>query len=421
MKELIGIEFNFPYSSLIKIADLINYDGPLLSHFVNPKGDNFLFYWVDVNENYNRWLLIRIDLYTLQNYLQKKIPLHDIVSNPNDGFVYSVDIDHDINYTNSKMVFAFNLFEEYIPSKESFYEFEPQEEVDLFSLSLQQKSGLLELHISGQGIKYGSIPLDKYSVIIPKIEDIRKNLASKYISLYKNNKDLKLDKDAILSLYQETNYEYIYDLAGSFRIILRPTRSQLIVPGISSYADEFANEFVSLIGSGYNEKFLHDFSDKYNKTIIKKYSDFVSYISDEKLDFGLRWCNALSESSSYKNIESKDTESILSNLSKFEYDETETIKTIGKFYSINTHSFSYSFESDKEENIKSSGKFDKKLFNLVKFISFAESYYVEIKREVKEQLGARPKRNDTMSLFKTLEEDHLINPELPNIIVVPDE
>ncbi|KQC07840.1 MAG: hypothetical protein APR54_05525, partial [Candidatus Cloacimonas sp. SDB] len=198
MKELIGIEFNFPYSSLIKIADLINYDGPLLSHFVNPKGDNFLFYWVDVNENYNRWLLIRIDLYTLQNYLQKKIPLHDIVSNPNDGFVYSVDIDHDINYTNSKMVFAFNLFEEYIPSKESFYEFEPQEEVDLFSLSLQQKSGLLELHISGQGIKYGSIPLDKYSVIIPKIEDIRKNLASKYISLYKNNKDLKLDKDAIL-------------------------------------------------------------------------------------------------------------------------------------------------------------------------------------------------------------------------------
>ena len=30
-----------------KVADLIYFDGPLLSHYVTNKGDNYLFYWID--------------------------------------------------------------------------------------------------------------------------------------------------------------------------------------------------------------------------------------------------------------------------------------------------------------------------------------------------------------------------------------
>ena len=53
MKTINGFSINFDFSKLIKVADLIYYDGPLLSHYVSNKGENYLFYWVDVDNEYN--------------------------------------------------------------------------------------------------------------------------------------------------------------------------------------------------------------------------------------------------------------------------------------------------------------------------------------------------------------------------------
>ena len=44
-----------------KVADLIYFDGPLLSHYVTNKGDNYLFYWIDQDDTNNRWMFIRTD------------------------------------------------------------------------------------------------------------------------------------------------------------------------------------------------------------------------------------------------------------------------------------------------------------------------------------------------------------------------
>ena len=63
MKTINGFSINFDFSKLIKVADLIYYDGPLLSHYVSNKGENYLFYWVDVDNEYNRWVVIRTDIF----------------------------------------------------------------------------------------------------------------------------------------------------------------------------------------------------------------------------------------------------------------------------------------------------------------------------------------------------------------------
>ena len=69
MKTINGFSINFDFSKLIKVADLIYYDGPLLSHYVSNKGENYLFYWVDVDNEYNRWVVIRTDIFSIQQYL----------------------------------------------------------------------------------------------------------------------------------------------------------------------------------------------------------------------------------------------------------------------------------------------------------------------------------------------------------------
>ena len=78
-----------------KVADLIYFDGPLLSHYVTNKGDNYLFYWIDQDDTANRWMFIRTDYDNIQKYTNKKQTLRNVLSSPLDDIVYTVDIDEE--------------------------------------------------------------------------------------------------------------------------------------------------------------------------------------------------------------------------------------------------------------------------------------------------------------------------------------
>ena len=147
MNTINGFNIKFDFSKLIKVADLIYFDGPLLSHYMSEKGENYLFHWVDSDDEYNRWVVLRTDIISIQNYLERKINLRSLTVEANDGFVYSVDIDDDLNYTNIKVVPIEALPDDYIPSEESFYTFKVEDDIDLSALSKKYSSGILEIHI----------------------------------------------------------------------------------------------------------------------------------------------------------------------------------------------------------------------------------------------------------------------------------
>ena len=69
MKNVKGFDIQFDFSNFKKIADLICFEGPLLSHYVSSKGDDYLFYWVDRDDNDNRWMVLRVSLASLQKYM----------------------------------------------------------------------------------------------------------------------------------------------------------------------------------------------------------------------------------------------------------------------------------------------------------------------------------------------------------------
>jgi len=101
LKEVNGKPSDFNISSLKKVSDLIYFDGPLLSHFKNNDGDDFLFYWVDVDEKYNRWVIFKTEPYELKDYLDGNMILADIMKNT---ILYCVDIDNNLNYHNIKII-----------------------------------------------------------------------------------------------------------------------------------------------------------------------------------------------------------------------------------------------------------------------------------------------------------------------------
>lgn len=120
MKTIEGYKITYDFSGFRKIADLICFDGPLLSHYVSGNGDDYLFYWVDRDDSDNRWLVLRVSLANLQKYIGGKSSLRELIESPNDGYLYSVDVDNDINYHNVKLVQPSALPEDYLPESDSF-------------------------------------------------------------------------------------------------------------------------------------------------------------------------------------------------------------------------------------------------------------------------------------------------------------
>ena len=144
MKRIEGYNIEYDFSQFKKVADLIYFEGPLLSHYVSSKGDDYLFYWVDKDESDNRWLVLRTSLANLQKYMGKVITLRELIESPNDGYLYSVDVSNDISYHDVKLVQPSALPEEYLPEKDSYYAFEPipmdeAEELMTYELTIPYK------------------------------------------------------------------------------------------------------------------------------------------------------------------------------------------------------------------------------------------------------------------------------------------
>jgi len=401
MKSDLGILVDFDFSHLTKVTDLIYFDGPLLSHYIDNSGENYIFYWIDVNSTFNRWLFFRVDLNLLQDFVNKKIPLYDLILNRSELFLYSVDIDTDDQYSNIRLVLTKDLDTSYLPSQKSFYEFKPQSNLSLLALSRKYNSGIMEFRITGDSVNYGSIALSKLAPLIPKIEDIRKDLANKYI---KNRRrflagDKNAQKDNSKTLALDTQFELVYSLAGSFRLVLRPIGTQTTLIGEKSFSDEFAEEIIKLFNSGFSKESISEFSDKYNKNLIKKYNDLIQYLNTSKLGLDVGWCNNNSQINYAQKISSKQTHEILENLMYLNYDDIEELKYRGKFYSINTHTGAYCFESTEGDDFRSSGFFDEMRKQMALCISFNKIYDVVISRKTTEKVGAKEKIKDVLISF----------------------
>lgn len=104
------------------IKDLIYYDGSLLTLFENDIYEKYLYYWCDVDENCNRWMVIKINDKLLNKYLINKITLKDLIIKPIDKILYIVDIDNLVKYKNVYLIKPHDLPNEYIPDSDSYFD-----------------------------------------------------------------------------------------------------------------------------------------------------------------------------------------------------------------------------------------------------------------------------------------------------------
>ena len=153
MERLFGVRVNDrDLKGLSKVADLIYFDGPLLSLFTDKFGNSYLFYWVDSDNISNRWLVFRVTERQIAEYMNRQIPLTELVNNPCGGYHYSVDIterpDQNLELENVTIVSPNDLPLNYKPRANSFYASEPiyyQDGRNFFKIPIEGKWSLDDL------------------------------------------------------------------------------------------------------------------------------------------------------------------------------------------------------------------------------------------------------------------------------------
>lgn len=393
MIQIQGIKGILSLNELTKVSDLIYFDGPFLSHYIHSSGDNYLSYWVDCDDNMQRWLVFRIGITFLQKYVEKKMSLLDVFRQIDEGFVYLIDVDSKGQATQPLIVFLDKLPNDYFPDSDSFYDFSLERESDVESLSLANNSGLFEIHFTGADVKYGNMPFDKYSKCLQKIEDLRLSCAGSFVKNIKasdNYKRLKPnDKNKVLNeLHLNTNFQYIYSLAGSVRVLLRPQNFQISLGQTS--ADDFAKELIRLFKAGFNVEDLRDYATEYGQDTLVKFNELLESLKKCNVDLEVSWTNAKQKLRVGQKICKKDKIKILNNLSKsIETTQEESFK--GRFYSLNTKNGDFSFETVDDDDVKISGKFDKDIINIVPTLTFEQTYDIIVERKFQNCLTKKKK------------------------------
>jgi hypothetical protein len=104
--------------NLTKKGDLLYYEGPLLSHFVDDKDNNYLVKWVDNDDTTHTWLIIRT--YQLLAHFKKEISFLDLIKNADK--LWLIKLDDDLNLCYEETIKFKQINKDYLPSASAFYD-----------------------------------------------------------------------------------------------------------------------------------------------------------------------------------------------------------------------------------------------------------------------------------------------------------
>lgn len=107
---------------LIRIADIVNFEGPLLTLFQQINNKHlYLFDWVDKNQEFNRWLIYRCNPKMLNRFISGQISHYDLFIS-DEPFCFKIDIDKNLTWHSPQQIEKKKLPQSYLPVKDDYFD-----------------------------------------------------------------------------------------------------------------------------------------------------------------------------------------------------------------------------------------------------------------------------------------------------------
>lgn len=398
-------EIQIPTNSLpkmIKIKDLIYFEGPLLSHFESVYKENFLFYWVDTNDTFNRWIIFRTSNELIDDYLEKRKSLYNLISDENNGNLYKVDIDSNLDYNNLSIIAFEDIPNSYLPEKNSFYTFKIiNSDAELKSISEKENVGILQAYYNESSkIGKGSIDLEILGSSLNDLSNINKGIRKAFLNREKNlfnksklknanSKDSKFDVQAVL---QASSFNYFGNTARSFGALFKPASQQSNFPNLVSIEDRYIEFFMHFFEYSTSIEKFTEFIKDIDKNVIDNYKKLLTIINKSKIQFNLNYENSTSNFSISKKISYTEAGVILNNINNLDYDNSRDLHLTGRFTALHLKTGHYQFEtfSENQKIVEiSSGYLDSDRKEMAWTIKWDKLYDVVISRREEKKTGQK--------------------------------
>lgn len=387
----------FEVSGLIKISDLIYFDGPILSFYIDSHNNSYLFYWVDSLDGFNRWMIIPTSIMEVNNYLNKRITLYDLITSKLSVFIS--DVDNRANFEHVYLCLTADLDYLYLPERESIYDFDENSgSVTLAFYSIIYRSGVLEVHFNeSHEVGYGTIKLDLLAKALIHFSEMSDALGSCYYNMEKKKfqskkSDFETEKEKKIIKFTDktqfsnsTKLEVLANRAASFSLIMKPVEQELDL-GTPTRTDKFIEFVVDFITASESVQKLGDLAPNLDTVVFNHYEELLKTIRQAKFKLGINYLNTRTNSCIKKSIASDTAEKIISNLELFDMDHVQAFSLSGRFTLLNIKSGQYRFES---LDGNSSGKLEDKALIFAPNIAFYTDYQVEITRRVTKKASRR--------------------------------
>lgn len=413
METINGYEINrFSFDNYHKVSDLIYFEGPILSHYMDSSGDNYLFIWSDSDHEINRWLFCKIPLIKIHEYLQKKFSLKQILETLIDPVIKLIDIDNKLEIVKTYLIEYEKLPNSYKPKEASYYNFKPQfsEESDEYYLSIGE-SGILQAIFNGsKKIGYGTIPLEIFSPVVHHLNEINNGLSNSYYqnknrerpTISGNKKAPRIKKEELLT---QTSFKLAGTGPGSFKLYLVPQESQKSITEQPTETDNYFSFFFDFFNSGFEYEMLKEMVQVVSSDVLSHFEKLLKTLQINKVDFNLKWNNPSSKSKQNIKLAYKEAYKGIDNINKLEFENANDLRLIGRFVEINLITKHFTFIQDSGDNVvEARGFFAKQVADSIIQIQFSKVYEVVIARTESKEVGnKKPKIKDIMTSYVELQ------------------
>lgn len=117
---------------LVKVEDLVYYDGPLLSHYCTQAGKHYLFSFAEADDNANRWLVLEVTVAHLYDYLTDARTLRDICQQDYNSKLLVLDTNGEGDFVQVLFSEIGDLVPDYLPEEDSYFELAMPSSYDAF-------------------------------------------------------------------------------------------------------------------------------------------------------------------------------------------------------------------------------------------------------------------------------------------------
>jgi hypothetical protein len=110
------------FEKQVKLFDIEDYDGPMLSLFRDDKVDSFYLYkWLDAESNGHKWLIFKTNLDNLYDYIHQNIDEKTLIKKALGGQYTTVVIQQNLVYAAVKRFTSASFTSAFLPANDCFF------------------------------------------------------------------------------------------------------------------------------------------------------------------------------------------------------------------------------------------------------------------------------------------------------------